>query len=116
MSWYRNKSKFGNKRIGGYASKLEMHDAMWLKSLQDRGIITDLKEQVRFDFIINGKKLKHYSRVDFQFERNGKVVWAETKGFPTDVYLLKREIIETTLPDGHVYLVNPNEADILAIA
>lgn len=115
---YRN-SKYGNTKTNvmgkTYHSKLEANDALWLKSLEQQGVITNLKEQVRYDFVINGKRLKHYSIIDFQFERNGKVVLFETKGYPSPVYSLKYEIIMATLPDDHIYLKNGTEKDILAI-
>lgn len=108
----RRTNKFGATPTGGYASKKEYWDAVFLKDLEAQGIISNLRQQVRYDFRINGKLLKHYAIVDFQFEINGKVVWYETKGFVDKVYPLKREIIEATLPDGHVYLVNASEAEI----
>ena len=106
---YRNqptKTSFGSRV---YDSKLEAGDALWLRDLQNRGIITDLEEQVRYDFIINGKLLKKYACVDFRCKKGNKTLWIETKGFPTDVWRLKREIIEATLSDDHYYLVNPTE-------
>lgn len=112
----------GNHRVvqngRQYHSKLEAGDALWLRSLQDRGLITDLREQVRYDFVINGQRLKQYALVDFQFKRNGKTVWYETKGGFTlqDKYWrLKKSIIEATLPAKNVYIVNGDEKQILTI-
>lgn len=111
----KRKNKYNAIRTNGYASRMESADSIWLRSLEKRGIISDLNEQVRFDFIINGKKLKKYARVDFQFRRNGKVVWYETKGMPTDLWLLKKDIIEATLEEGHIYMVNGSERDIMMV-
>lgn len=108
-------NKYHAVRTNGYASRMEAVDSAWLHNLQKKGLITDLKEQVRYDFIINGKKLKRHARVDFQFRRGTKTVWYETKGLYLDVWLLKRDIIEATLPEDHIYMVNGSEADILAI-
>lgn len=122
MAWpyTRNGSKYGSRktRMGGrtYHSKLEAHDALWLQDLQTRGVITDLREQVRFPLVVNGKTLKQYALVDFQCQVGGKTVWIETKGFPTQYWKLKAAIIEATLPEGHVYLVNPSQEDIDALA
>lgn len=113
MTWRRN--KYNNVRTGGYDSRLEANDAMWLEQLVKDGVIQNLEKQVTYPFIINGKRLKHYARVDFKFERNGKTVWYETKGFQTDMWRLKKEIIEATLPDNELYLVNANVNDVLAI-
>lgn len=113
MMW--RSRKYNNVRTSGYASKLEAADAMWLRQLEQTGGISDLEEQVRYDFVVNGKTLRHYARVDFRFKRCGKTVWYETKGFPTDMWRLKKEIIEATLPDDAVYMVNGTIYDILAI-
>lgn len=113
--WKKRKNKYGATPKGGYHSTKEYWDAMFLKDLEKQGVIKNLKQQVRYDFRINGKLLRHYSIVDFQFEINGKTVWYETKGFPTDIYFLKREIIEATLPENHVYLVNANEKQIRSV-
>ena len=115
MNYWRRRNKYGNIKTLGYDSKREAIDGLWLENLQKREIITNLEKQVTFPFIINGKRLRKYARVDFRCERNGKVLWIETKGFPTDLWKLKKDIIEATLEDNHLYLVNPNEDDILAI-
>lgn len=116
---YRN-NKYGNQKtqVGQrtYHSRLEANDALWLQSLQSRGVITDLREQVRYPFVINGHTLRQYALVDFQCKVGGTTVWIETKGLPTQYWLLKKAIIEATLPEGHVYLVNPGDKEINALA
>lgn len=50
--------------------------------------------QPRFDFVINGKKLNHYYRADFRYWENGKRIVEDVKGYRTQVYGLKKELVE----------------------
>lgn len=112
---FARRNKYKNIRTGGYDSKREAFDALWLRNLQKKGIISDLEQQVRFDFVINGKRMKHYRRVDFRFKRNGKTVWYETKGVRTEGYKIKNELMQLLLGEDEIYLENGSEQDILGI-
>lgn len=117
--WNQQRNSKYNARkttVGGrrYHSNLEANDALWLKSLENRGIISELKEQVRYRIFVNEQHICD-SIVDFQFIRSGKTVWFETKGFVTDVYIVKKKLIFATLPANEIYLVNGSEKEILQI-
>jgi hypothetical protein len=119
MTWnnYRNEKYNAAKTIVGgrrYHSRLEANDALWLKSLEQQGIISDIEEQKRYRIFVNEQHICD-SIVDFKFIRNGKIVWYETKGFVTKDYVIKKKLIYATLPENEFYLVNGTEKDILAI-
>lgn len=105
-------NKYGNRKatVNGrtYHSELEAGDALWLRQLEKEGTIRELKEQVRYRIFVGTQHICD-SIVDFQFTHKGKLVWYETKGFPTDVYLIKKKLILATLPEGEIYLVNAKE-------
>ena len=105
------RTKYGNVKVGGYDSRLEFWDAIYLKNLVAEGVITDLREQVSYPIRVNDKPICK-AIVDFQFKRNGKTIYYETKGFHTEVYRLKRKLIEATLGEHEVYLVNANQKQI----
>lgn len=112
-------NKYGavrSKLIDGHSfhSQKEATDYLWLKSLVKEGLIEDLKLQVRYRIFANEKHIVD-SIVDFQFTRSGKTVWYETKGFSTDVYLIKKKLILATLPPDNYYLVNGSEKEIRMI-
>src|SRR5262249_11550628 len=50
--------------------------------LERAGHIRNLELQPRYDFIINGKKLKHYYKADFRYEdvATGREVVEDVKG------------------------------------
>lgn len=64
--------------------------------LQRAGQITALELQPRYDFIIAGKKLKHYYKADFRYKdmATGGTVVEDVKGFRTKDYKLKKELVE----------------------
>lgn len=110
MAWNRNPAaKYGNTRASWkgktYHSQLERNDAVWLQQLEKDGEISDLREQVRYRIFVNGTHVCD-SIVDFAFVCNGTAVWYETKGMETDVYKIKKKLIEATLPPEETYLVN----------
>ena len=118
MAWRRTPSKFGNTRASfngkTYHSALERNDAMWLHTLEQEGRISDLREQVRYRVVVNGAHVCD-SIVDFRFHVVGSDktwTWFETKGFPTDVWKLKKKLIEATIPDDEEYLVNATEKQL----
>jgi uncharacterized protein DUF1064 len=90
-------SKYRAKRTGKYASKREADTAAKLKLLEQAGGIVDLREQVPFD-LLPACPTAGYSRplryiADFVFIEEGKRVVADSKGFRTPVYLLKKRLM-----------------------
>ena len=67
-----------------------------LELLERGGYIRSLELQPRYDFIVNGKKLKHYYKADFRYEdiTTGLLVVEDVKGFRTKDYRLKKELVE----------------------
>ena len=59
---------------------------------QQAGQITGLRRQVEFPIAINGKQVCSYW-ADFVFQRGGKQVVADAKGFRTEIYRLKRKLM-----------------------
>jgi hypothetical protein len=105
----RSKAKYGNRKVSYngrvYDSVMEYEDALWLKDLEKKGEIIDLKEQVRHRIYVNGHEITS-AIVDFQFVHKGKTVWYECKGFRTERYLILEKLIPATLPEGDKYIVN----------
>lgn len=89
------RSKYGNRKTGGYHSKKESRRAEELKLLEKIGAISDLKEQVRFEVIPkqDGERAAHYIS-DFVYTENGRQVVEDTKGFRTPDYVLKRKLMK----------------------
>ena len=93
-------NKYGAKKSGGYDSKKEHRRASALKLMQRAGLISDLREQVKFVLIPtqrdeNGnlleKQCSYYA--DFVYTQNGKTVVEDAKGVRTPEYKLKRKLM-----------------------
>jgi hypothetical protein len=72
-----------------------------LELLEKAGRIRDLKRQVTYTIAVNGQTICRYI-ADFVFEEDrGKGEWvkvvADSKGFPTPVYQLKRKLMRIVL-------------------
>ena len=126
MSWFNKKSKnkYGNKPCvyNGikFDSEKERDRYIFLKSLEDKGVISELKLQPRFtvcpevyeerEVTYETKKLKvqktvtkqvkinnaHYYYGDFSYLLNGSLVVEDVKGDPsrlTDLYKLKKSLV-----------------------
>lgn len=65
----RQNNKFHNQKVGGYDSRKERRRAQELKFLAERGIISDLQEQVKFELIP-----AQYEEVVQQLKTKSKVV------------------------------------------
>jgi len=88
------KSKYGNTRTEGYASKAEARRAAELRLLQSAGRISGLEEQVRFEIIPkqDGERKAEYW-ADFTYWENGVYVVEDCKGVRTPVYNLKKKLM-----------------------
>lgn len=99
-------SKYHNKKteVDGivFDSKREANRYLELKLLQSAGEIQDLILQPSFDLIVQGGTVigKYYA--DFKYRTGTKVVIEDAKGAKTDVYRLKKKIVEAV---HHVRIV-----------
>ena len=90
--------KYRNKKTNGYDSTIEYKRSLVLKQMQQDGIITDLREQVRYELIpamyeTETVQLKTKTKTvekcvqqpidyvaDFTYYRNGELVVEDVKG------------------------------------
>lgn len=93
-------SKYGARKSGGYASRKEHRRANKLKLMQRAGLISNLREQVKYVLIptqrdslgnLLEKECSYYA--DFVYDRDGVTVVEDTKGFRTPEYKLKRKLM-----------------------
>ena len=101
----RSKSKYGNKKtkIGQltFDSKKEARRYLVLQDLEKRGLIHDLRTQVRFKFPINGELLRYVDSnraityvADFTyFSGQDELTVEDVKGFKTRDYLIKKALM-----------------------
>lgn len=102
-------SKYHAKRIevNGvvYDSKKEAKRAGVLEQQEKYGIITNLQRQVPFElqpgYVNNqGKKIRPITYIaDFTYEKDGKKIAEDTKGFRTELYRTKKKIFEYKYPE-----------------
>jgi len=89
-------SKFHNEPTDGYASKKEAQRAHELKLMLQAGLITDLREQVRYELIESqeGEGPCHYI-ADFVYRicKTGEEIVEDVKGYETPVFKIKRKLM-----------------------
>lgn len=105
----QKESKYHNHKveINGqiFDSKKESRDWLKLKSMEDSGLIKNLRCQVPFELqpkytTRDGRKIRSISYVaDFVYERDGSIYVQDSKGARTDVYKLKRKLFEYKYPN-----------------
>ena len=96
-------NKYHAKKSGGYASRKEHRRACELRFMQQKGIISDLKEQVRFELIPSqrGEDGKVVERsctyiADFVYkDANGNTIVEDVKSPATKTpeYKIKRKLM-----------------------
>lgn len=95
-------SKFRNKQTWGFDSKKEAKRFIELKRLEEQGVISDLKTQVRFELLPkqcgldgNAKERAVHYIADFVYVRNGKRVVEDVKSpiTRTPAYVIKRKLM-----------------------
>lgn len=102
--------KYKNKKVTidgiTFDSRLEANRYCELKLLCQAGEISQLRLQPEFELIPafrkNGKAYRRtVYRADFMYfdKKTGKYIVEDTKGFKTDVYMLKRKLFEYKYPD-----------------
>lgn len=93
----KSKSKYGNKKvvIDGikFDSKREAQRYGALQLMLKAGLISNLRMQVPYQIVINGKKCFKYL-ADFVYDDGGKEIIEDVKGFRTPLYRLKKKIVE----------------------
>ena len=84
-------------KLDGYtfASKREAVRYGELKLALQAKAISDLNLQVPYSIEIGGKHICKYI-ADFVYTENGQRVVEDCKGFRTDVYKLKKKLVEAT--------------------
>lgn len=104
--WPRKNAKYGAVRTNGFASKREAAHYQKLKLLEQAGEIRDLQQQVRFNLVVNDKKICAYV-ADFTYRlKDGKAVIDETKGYKTDVFKLKWKLLQALHGDEFIYVLS----------
>lgn len=96
----KRRNKYGARKSGGYDSTKEHHRANELKLMQRAGLISNLREQVKYVLIPSqydnkGTLLERECsyHADFVYERNGKTIVEDTKGVRTKDYIIKRKLM-----------------------
>jgi hypothetical protein len=89
--------KYRNKKTDGYASKKEANRAAELKLLEKAGVISELREQYRFELVPkqDGERSVCYI-ADFVYYDNEKKISIveDCKGFRTKDYIIKRKLFQ----------------------
>ena len=96
-----------------FDSKLEAARYKILRRYEDAGEISDLEVQVDFPCIVtvDGEDKKICSYVaDFRYKRDGEVVVEDTKGMITQVFTLKKKLVEALYPGTKILIVKDPRA------
>lgn len=113
MVKYRN-SSFDNE-YGHWDSKLEYYRYLVLLDAQRRGVIRNIERQVRFELIPEQREKVTLQRItkrgvtyrtrervvelsccydaDFVYEKDGRTIIEDTKGYHTKDYIIKRKLM-----------------------
>ena len=97
MNKYHNKKCFYKDMM--FDSKKERDYYVILEMMLKNNQITDLKTQVKFElqpsFKFNGKTIRSISYIaDFTYIKDGKLIIVDTKGYRTEVYKLKKKMMQ----------------------
>lgn len=102
MKSYRDYTKYKNHKVetdeGTFDSKKEYKRWQELKILERGGKITKLQRQVPYLLVptqrtetVTERAVKYIA--DFVYERDGKIIVEDTKGFKTPEYIIKRKLM-----------------------
>lgn len=96
----QRKNKYGAQKSGGYDSQKEHSRANTLKMLQRAGLISNLREQVKYVLIpaqhsSDGTLLERECayKADFVYDKDGQTIVEDTKGVRTPEYIIKRKLM-----------------------
>ena len=96
------RNKYGNQRVGNHASKKEHARANELHMWERAGLITDLREQVKFVLIpvqrdkdgsLLEKSCSYIADFTYTDNETGQMVVEDTKGVRTKEYVIKRKLM-----------------------
>jgi Protein of unknown function (DUF1064) len=91
-------NKYGNRKteVDGFIfdSKREANRYQELKLWERSGEISRLELQPAFDLLVMGGKSVGKYIADFRYLKDGKEVIEDVKGMKTDIYRLKKKIVE----------------------
>ena len=82
-----------------FDSKKEMNRYKELRRMLIRKEISDLQRQPKFECVVNDQLICRYY-ADFQYvvRATGETVIEDVKGYKTDVYRLKKKLVEALFP------------------
>ena len=94
-------NKFSNQQTDGHQSRKESRRAQHLHTLEAAGVISELREQVRYELLPNqcdpdGKLIERacFYVADYVYrDDQGALHVEDSKGMRTDVYRLKRKLM-----------------------
>jgi len=97
----RGKYNANGQKIDGhwFASAAEANRYLQLKAMEEKGLIEELKLQPSYPIVHHGQPITTY-RADFRYvvlnelRRPDKVVVEDVKGMITDVYIIKKKLVE----------------------
>lgn len=98
----KKRNKYGAKKTGGNASGKEHTRANQLKLMQRAGVISNLREQVKYVLIptqrdsqgnLLERECSYYADFVYTDNETGKTVVEDTKGFRTKDYIIKRKLM-----------------------
>ena len=95
-----------------FDSKLEGARYKILKALENSGHITDLEVQIPYKCEVEGKHICKYI-ADFRYKVNGETVVEDTKGVLTQVFKLKKKLVEALYPGTVIVIVKNPRADVV---
>ena len=95
-----------------FDSKLEGARYKILKALENGGEITDLETQIPYECWVEGQKICKYI-ADFRYKVNGETVVEDTKGVLTQVFRLKKKLVEALYPGTVIVIVKNPRADVV---
>jgi hypothetical protein len=91
------RTKYGNRLTTVFGIEFDsMREAqryLVLRADLETGAISNLRLQVPFECVVNGKRVCKYI-ADFVYTRDGKQVVEDVKGMRTSVYRLKKKLVE----------------------
>ena len=95
-----------------FDSKLEGARYKILKALENSGHITDLEVQTPYECWVEGTKICKYI-ADFRYKVNGETVVEDTKGVLTQVFRLKKKLVEALYPGTVIVIVKNPRAEVI---
>ncbi len=95
------KSKYGSKRVEfdgiKFHSQKECSRYKVLKMLLEHGEIRELKLQVKFELKVNNELIEKYIADFTYYDKQGKYIVEDTKGFKTADYKRKKKWMKNVL-------------------